>query len=434
MIHTSGNSEIKRVVAFFISGDIKIFKQKALQWAQQYSTIAALDNNQYNNHRHQQDEFLLAVGTKKEISVSENCFSSLQKFIEENVGWKFGYISYDVKNEIEKLHSKNPSQLNFPLLHFFIPEILIQLKGNEVEISSNEKPEEKIFEEINAITLFGNHVSSFPEVNSKMNENDYLRKVYEVKEFIRQGDVYELNLCQEFYCENYSCNPLQLYFQLNEKSPAPFAAFYKLNNKFLLCASPERFLSKERNKIFSQPIKGTIKRSEEESADKNLREQLFNSEKDRAENVMIVDLVRNDLSRSCKPGTVTVEELFGIYSYPRVHQMISTVSGELRTEVLATEAIKNAFPMGSMTGAPKIKAMQLIDELENTKRGLFSGTVGYFSPENNFDFNVVIRSIQYDAAKKYLSFSAGGAITIDSDAQNELEEVLLKTEAIRNIL
>ena len=434
MIHTSGNSELKRVAAFFIPDDIKIFKKKALQWAQQYKVVCALDNNQYTNHLHQREEFLLAAGVAKEIIVNENCFSSLQKFIEENDGWKFGFISYDVKNEIEKLQSKNPSQLNFPLLHFFIPEIFIQMKGNEVEISSNEKPEEIILEEINAITLSENHLASSAEVKRRMNEKDYLRKVEEVKEFIRQGDVYELNLCQEFYCENYLYNPLQLFFQLNEKSPAPFAAFYKLDEKFLLCASPERFLSKEGNKISAQPIKGTIKRSEDELTDKNLREQLFNSEKDRAENVMIVDLVRNDLSRSCKPGTVTVEELFGIYSYPRVHQMISTVSGELRNEVSATDAIKNAFPMGSMTGAPKIRAMQLIDELENTKRGLFSGTVGYFSPENIFDFNVVIRSIQYDAAKKYLSFSAGGAITIDSDAQNELEEVLLKTEAIRNIL
>ena len=434
MIHTSGNSDFKRVAAFFISSDLKIFKKKALQWAQQFKVICALDNNQYNNHLHQHEEFLLAAGVSKEIVVNENCFSTLQKFIEENHGWKFGYMSYDVKNEIEKLQSKNTSQLNFPLVHFFIPEIFIQMKGNEVEISSNEKPEEKIFEEINAIILSENHVAVSPEVKRRMNDNEYLRKVEDVKEFILQGDVYELNLCQEFYCENYSCNPLQLFFQLNEKSPAPFSSFYKLDNKFLLCASPERFLSKEGNKILSQPIKGTIKRSEDESADKNLREQLFNSEKDRAENVMIVDLVRNDLSRSCIPGSVKVDELFGIYSYPRVHQMISTVSGELRIEVSAADAIKNAFPMGSMTGAPKIRAMQLIDELENTKRGLFSGTVGYFSPENNFDFNVVIRSIQYDAVNKYLSFSAGGAITIDSDAQNELEELLLKTEAIRNIL
>ncbi len=434
MIQPSGSTDTKRTAVFFYLSDKKIFKRKSIQWAQQYSTIVALDNNDYTSHLHQKETYLLAVGKKNEIFTSENCFSKLQNFITENAGWKFGFISYDAKNEIENLLSKNTEHLNFPLLHFFIPEILIRIKDEGVEIISSVKNESEIFHAINNTEIIDAHLPSFPEVKTNMTDDEYLSKVENVKEHIRQGNVYELNLCRQFYCQHYQCNPLSLYFVLNEISPAPFSAFYKLENKYLLCASPERFLLKQGNIITSQPMKGTSRRSEEASADKNLREQLFNSEKDRAENVMIVDLVRNDLSRSCMAGTVQVDELFGIYSYPRIHQMVSTVSGELRNESTISEAIKNAFPMGSMTGAPKIRAMQLIDELENSKRGLFSGTVGYINNENDFDFNVVIRSIQYDSEKKYLSFSAGGAITIDSNAQAELEEIQLKSAVIRNIL
>ncbi len=434
MVQQSGNSNIKRVDAFFILSDIKLFKQKALTWAQQYLVAVALDNNQYNNHLNQQEEFLLAVGPKNEISTSLDCFSSMQKFIDENVGWKFGFICYDVKNEIEKLHSKNSEQLKFPLVHFFIPEIFIRINGKAVEIISSINNEFEIFNEINKISILGEHQSVSPEIKTTMPDGEYLEKVEQVKEYIRQGDVYELNLCREFYCDNYDCNPVQLYFRLNEVSPAPCSVFYKLKDKYLLCASPERFLMKLGTKIISQPIKGTIRRNDDEREDQKLRNELFNSEKDRAENVMIVDLVRNDLSKSCIAGSVKVDELFGIYSYPRVHQMVSTISAEIRNDITISTAIKNTFPMGSMTGAPKISAMQLIDELENSCRGLFSGTVGYITTENNFDFNVVIRSILYNSDKKYLSFSAGGAITIESEAQSELDELLLKTEAIRKIL
>jgi para-aminobenzoate synthetase component 1 len=227
---------------------------------------------------------------------------------------------------------------------------------------------------------------------------------------------------------------VNIFRNLGKLSPNPFSALYKVNNKWLICASPERFLKKEGSKIFSQPIKGTAKRSAEKKKDEENRINLGSSQKERSENVMVVDLVRNDLSRVCKKGTVKVEELYGIYSFPQVHQMISTISGELKEGILFAEIIRACFPMGSMTGAPKKRVMELIEQYEKTKRGIFSGAVGYISPTGDFDFNVVIRSIMYNAPAHYLSFQAGSAITFYSDPAQEWEECLVKAEAIKKVL
>jgi len=193
-------------------------------------------------------------------------------------------------------------------------------------------------------------------------------------------------------------------------------------------------MKKTGNTIISQPIKGTIKRSVNTQEDEKLKEKLFNDPKERAENVMIVDLVRNDLSRTAKKQSVKVEELYGIYSFKHVHQMISTIKSEIEPETDIVEVIKNAFPMGSMTGAPKVRAMQLIEKFERTKRGLYSGAFGYFSPENDFDFNVVIRSLLYNETKKYVSFTVGGAITSLANAKDEYNECLVKATALINVL
>jgi para-aminobenzoate synthetase component 1 len=229
-------------------------------------------------------------------------------------------------------------------------------------------------------------------------------------------------------------NPYQVYDKLKYKSPVPFGAFFKWDKKYLLCASPERFMTKIGDKVYSQPIKGTTPRSANKADDELQKQHLLNSEKERAENLMIVDLVRNDLSRTAQTGTVMVDELFGIYSFKQVHQMISTVSANPKKEVSVVEIIKSAFPMGSMTGAPKIMAMQLIEQYEQTKRGLYSGAVGYFAPNGNFDFNVVIRSLQFNSKNNYLSFEVGSAITYDSQGEEEYEECLLKASAMVNVL
>jgi para-aminobenzoate synthetase component 1 len=282
----------------------------------------------------------------------------------------------------------------------------------------------------------GMAISSSPiTVQSRMGREEYIGIIQKLQQHILRGDCYEINFCQEFFAENVSADPLAIYRSLSNMSPNPFAAFYKLDDKYLLCASPERFLKKTGNKIFSQPIKGTWQRNVADAVlDKENKELLYNSSKDRSENVMIVDLVRNDLSRICEEGTVTVEELFGIYSFPQVHQMISTISGRLRPGIQFMDAVRATFPMGSMTGAPKRRVMELIEQYEKTRRGIFSGAVGYITPEGDFDFNVVIRSILYNESRRYLSFPAGSGITWYSDPGNEYEECLLKAAAIRKVL
>ena len=243
-----------------------------------------------------------------------------------------------------------------------------------------------------------------------------------------------MNFCTEFLATNADINPANTYQQLNKVSPAPFSGYYRLNDKYLISSSPERFLAKRKEKIISQPIKGTIRRGLSENEDILLKHKLKTDKKERAENIMIVDLVRNDLSKTAKRGSVTVEELCGIYSYKYVHQMISTVVSKLDERFDVADVIKTSFPMGSMTGAPKISAMQLIEKFEKSKRGLYSGCIGYISPEKDFDFNVVIRSILYNSSNKNLSFSVGSAITFKSVPENEYEECLLKAKAMIAVL
>src|SRR4030095_10669057 len=293
----------------------------------------------------------------------------------------------------------------------------------------------KIFEEImqsNVATVLQNDPIN---IQQRVSKKEYIETIEQLKKHILRGDCYEINYCMEFFAENAIVDPLSVYEKLSKTSPNPFSALYKLEDKWLICASPERFLKKDGNKILSQPIKGTSSRFlKDDSRDKKSKEELYASEKDRSENVMVVDLVRNDLARVCKEGTVKVDELFGIYSFPQVHQMISTVSGELKEEISFSEIIRSTFPMGSMTGAPKRRVMELIDQYERSGRGIFSGAVGYITPENDFDFNVVIRSIMYNSSTKYLSFMAGSGITFYSDAEREYEECLLKAAAMRGAI
>jgi len=251
---------------------------------------------------------------------------------------------------------------------------------------------------------------------------------------INRGDIYVTNFCQEFFAEDAIIDPVNVFLQLSQISPNPFASFFKWKDNYILGASPERFLAKRGDKLISQPIKGTAKRGKTEAEDEAIKQELRNHTKELQENVMIVDLVRNDLTRSAKPGTVKTEALFEIHSFNQLHQMISTIVCNLREDVSPVEALKNTFPMGSMTGAPKISAMQLMEQNERSRRGVYSGAIGYFSPDNDFDFNVVIRSLLYNAAEKYISFHAGSAITFHADPGKEYDECLLKAKAIMAVL
>ncbi len=417
-----------------------------------YDPLCILDSNsQSNKNQRLYSDKIIAVGATAELLVdsnNNNALEQLQEFCyKKKNSWLFGYLSYDLKNEIEQLSSDNIDNTGFPFLHFFIPEVILQIENNRLTVFyddgcvTKEKAEtiyHLAFDQSspsNEVEAASSFISQYkPTILSRITKQEYINSVNQLKQHIGKGDIYEVNFCQEFFAENAIINTVDIFKKLNIISQAPFSAFYTTNNHYLICASPERFIRKHSNNLISQPIKGTAKRSVVPYEDQKFKLELRNSEKEKSENVMIVDLVRNDLSKLAKRGTVNVDELFGIYSFKQVHQMISTISCELKDTITFTDIIKSTFPMGSMTGAPKVNAMKLIEKYENTKRGLYSGTVGYINPDGDFDFNVVIRSILYNQANKYLSFMVGGAITNKSDAENEYEECLLKAKAMFEVL
>ncbi|HVX25914.1 MAG TPA: anthranilate synthase component I family protein [Parafilimonas sp.] len=425
---------MQRQQATYHVENTEIFKMQMLNWASQFSICCFMDSHFYEDKYHSFD-CLLAVNAVQVFSPSKNILTQLDEFYNNANDWIFGHLNYDLKNEIENLQSKKTNQINFPDIFLFRPQIVIALNKNIVEISFLDINSNDIFEAITK-TEIENKVplKSTNKINAATSEPEYLATIENLKKHILRGDCYEINFCQEFFIESADINPLETYIHLLKISPSPFSCFYKLHDKYLLCASPERFLSKYDQTIFSQPIKGTAARNKDDSLDMMQKQNLYNSPKEKSENVMVVDLVRNDLSKICKEGSVITNELFGIYSFPQVHQMISTISGTLRDEILFSEIIKAVFPMGSMTGAPKHRVMQLIEQYETTKRGLFSGSVGYITPQKNFDFNVVIRSIFYNEDNKYLNYFVGSGITIYADAESEYKECRLKASAIEKVL
>lgn len=410
------------------------FREKALQWASRFPYCSYLTSSQLPYPGGGFSELLAVSRGSRVFSLGPAPFEALQQLHQKTGGWLFGYFTYDLKNSIHGLESRHPDSIGFPDCTFFQPDILLSFKGNRVEIAASSP--QAVWAEIGKTAAAEVAAQREPAIRLQphMSRAEYLQKVKAIQQHILEGDCYELNLCQEFSAGEVSIEPLPLFLQLNQLSPTPFAAFQRFHSHYLLCASPERFLKKEGSTLLSQPIKGTIRRGSSLQEDQQLKVQLRNDEKELAENLMIVDLVRNDLARSSLPGSVVVDELFGVYSFPQVHQMISTVRARLRPEVPFAEALQNAFPMGSMTGAPKRKVMELIEQYENSRRGLYSGAVGFISPQGNFDFNVVIRSLLYNEAKKVLSFQVGGAITYDSVPEKEYEECLLKARALLQLL
>ncbi len=420
--------------------NIYLFKTQLLNWGEAFREMIFLDSNSnYNqNHKYSNYDCVLAADAFTSIQTDyENSFENLKQYQQTTNDWVFGYFSYDLKNDTEQLESNNFDGLDFPDLYFFQPKKLFLIKGNVLEIQYLKMCDDEIEDDLKKINCQLSIIdcqSESIEIQQRISKDNYLEKVNQLLENIQQGNIYEANFCMEFYAENAVINPLKKYNSLNEISKAPFSAFFKNHKHFLMCASPERYLKKENETIISQPIKGTSKRFLDLILDEKSKLYLKNDPKERAENIMIVDLVRNDLSRTAQKGSVEVEELCEIYSFEQVHQMISTIKSKLKDEFSVIDVLKTTFPMGSMTGAPKISAMKIIEELEETKRGLYSGSVGYFTPENDFDFNVVIRSILYNQEKKYLSFSVGSAITNLSVPKNEYDECSLKAKAMFEIL
>ena len=396
-----------------------------------------MDSNDYPREYSSYD-CILAVDAFTSIKTDyHNAFEDLKQYQQATKDWLFGYLSFDLKNDIEVLHSNNFDGLNFPDLFFFQPKKIFLLKGNQLEIQYLNMCDDEVegdFEEIGIQCSVFSCQSAEIEIKQRISKEKYLEKVSKILEHIHRGDIYEANFCMEFFVENATIDPLEKFLQLNEISKSPQAVFFKNNIHFLLSASPERYLKKEGELLISQPIKGTAKRFLDPIEDENAKNRLASDSKERAENIMVSDLVRNDLSRTAQKGSVKVEELCGIYSFEQVHQMITTITSKLDSQYNAVDAIKTTFPIGSMTGTPKVSVLKIIEDLEETKRGLYSGAVGYFTPTGDFDFNVVIRSILYNQERKYISFSVGSAITSEAVPEKEYEECLLKGKAMRDVL
>ncbi len=410
-------------------------KLRMLSWAKQFSIHIFLDNNEYKSPLDGY-ECLVAVNTVYQLGTdSRDVLSELTLQHSSKKDWVFGCLTYDYKNVLfPGLKSDNPKTIGFPEASFFIPETVLYISRDfkKLIIESFGNPDE-IYGSILSEVPFAPKPLPYLTFESSFTKDEYVDIVEKLRTHIKDGDCYEINFCNSCWCEHAIVDPLSVFSRLNDLSPAPFAAYFRFNDLYLMCASPERYLKKEGRRVLSQPIKGTAGRSTDPATDEQLKLDLRNSIKEQAENVMIVDLVRNDLSRSCEVGSISVDELFGIYTFPRVHQMISTVSGTLLKDGNITDAIKTSFPMGSMTGAPKYKVMQLIERYERTNRELFSGSVGYINPAGDFDFNVVIRSLYYNQTTQRLGYQTGGAITYDSDPLKEWEEMRLKAWAMERI-
>jgi len=427
---------VTRTKATFTVEDYQRIRLQLLSWAAQFSSCSFLDNHQYKS-TFQQQECLAGVGVVESIQCNAgNAFERLSQFMGAHPNeWFFGHLGYDLKNETEELVSAHPDHVGFPDVCFFIPQIVVQLSIENITIESYTDSPVDILEQIKNVVPAAQKRKEPFKVQARFLKDAYIQTIQQIREHIRKGDCYELNFCQEFYAEQAQIEPLVTYQKLSNISPNPFSVFYRLDHRYLLCASPERFLMRKGNNLFSQPIKGTAARNlGNELLDEQQKTELLESAKQRSENVMVVDLVRNDLSKICEEGTVQVNELFGIYTYPQVHQMISTITGIVRSNLSFADIIKATFPMGSMTGAPKKRVMQLIEQYERTKRGLFSGAVGYIAPNGDFDFNVVIRSIFYNEKEQYVSYQVGGGITFQSDAEDEYEECMLKAMAMKAVL
>ena len=409
-----------------------------LEWAQQFNTISYLQSNDYYKNNlslfsYHKYDFVLAFNNTENAKTECFKYNQLALYLKNVKDWLFGYFSYDLKEELFNLQTDNKDYLLFDKLYFFRPDIVVTSLNNKIILEARMDID---------IPSFILDVESYSSNNSirrqnvkfksRVSKQNYIESVNSIKSQIQYGNIYEMNYCQEFFDDNSEINAWQTYKKLNSISPTPFSAYFKQSNRYLLSASPERFITKVKNKIISQPIKGTIKKTDNPTENLTLIKDLKNNPKEQAENVMIVDLVRNDLSQIAKKGSVKVEELFGIYPFKQLYQMISTISAEKSERSSSVDVIKTNFPMGSMTGAPKLSAMKFIDKYEITKRGLYSGSVGYFSPSGEFDFNVVIRSLLYNESNKYLSYTVGSAITIQSDAELEYEECLLKAKAIND--
>lgn len=399
------------------------------QWAGQFDYFAFYVNSK--------QDFIAGIDSHSVLTLRETkgAFDKISAFQQKAEVRIAGYLGYDLKNDLEDLQSSNPDVLQSPEAVFFEPKIWLNYKAGELEISggSTEMIDGLLnhIEAYSAVLVVPNAI----EMRASTSRELYLEKANFLKSKLQRGDIYEANYCIQFEGKPTDFQPLPFFSKLQSRTEAPFSVYAKLDTFYIMSASPERFLKMEDGKLISQPIKGTAPRSTDEMEDQKLAKALRQDQKELSENVMIVDLVRNDLSHVAKRGTVSVDELFGVQSFRTVHHLVSTISAQLNHEKFNHwDAIKACYPMGSMTGAPKISAMNLIEETENFKRSAYAGSFGWVDPNGDFDFNVLIRTLCYQANTHQLAVSVGSAITIGSDPAKEYDECILKAKVLMDLL
>jgi len=361
-----------------------------------------------------------------------------KEFLSYYPGLLFGGLSYPALQQTEPIQEAlKPDRISFPPFFFFAPQFILRKSyGESFVIVEAEEPEAWI-QKLESLHIPEDVFLPFPcseKPESGISVQAYKDKVLQIQSYITEGLVYEANLSRNLYVSAELKNPHCIFPLWVKNSPSPFSAYFKWEHLYVYSSSPERFMANRSGKLISQPIKGTARRMDDLVTDLKVQASLQASQKDRAENLMIVDLVRNDLNKSCIPGTVEVPELCGLHSFPWVHHLISTITGTLRNDLSPEEALLYAFPPGSMTGAPKVSAMKIINNLEPEGRGLFAGCIGYKEAKDSFDFNVIIRTLIYDAKQHLLAYHAGGAVTIDSDPAEEYDETVAKAAGLKRWL
>ena len=372
---------------------------------------------------------LLFLGCKDFFKSEKSSLEEIQLFIDKHQGkYIFTALGYDLKNQIENITSNHIDVFQFHDLLLFVPEQVIKIEGEDIVVLEGKK-EISEFGRTVINKIIKSSAIDFPSASliPFIEKPTYIQRVKEVQSEIQYGNCYELNFCQQYVAKNVEpFDTFGVFQHLYQKTKSPFSVYFKFQEWEVLCLSPERFLQRIGNKLISQPIKGTIRRGVNELEDLQLQNQLKTDIKERSENIMIVDLVRNDLSKIATKGSVHVDELCAIYQFETLHHMISTISCEIKSDTDFIDCIKSLFPMGSMTGAPKKKVMQLIEKYEVFKRGLYSGSIGMILPNGDFDLNVVIRSLFYNNLNKSLSCAVGSAITKKADPEKEFDECGVK--------
>lgn len=415
-----------------------MFVHNINQWLASFDYHLRLDSNGYDQDTYHKHESLIGCGVIDffQIKSIHNTFhTDLKNFLERNKGrYIMGHISFEAKDIFEHSSTTLPTYIDTPLITFFVPKHVISVQDEKINILSSILSDDEVLNEIANSKAFPKHPYIEGHGGFAITKDTYIRDVKQLIQHIQRGDIYEINYCQPYHIQGIDLDPYLFYDKMRNVSKPPFGALYRIGQQFLCCASPERFVARRNTKLITQPIKGTNRRLADAGANKQQQHLLRDSQKERSENVMIVDLMRNDLAKICLPGSVLVDELFGVYAFRHVNQMISTISGKTEKPINIVTAMDALFPMGSMTGAPKVSALQLIDRYESFTRGLYSGTVGYIDPSGDWDFNVVIRSLVYDMTTQRASISAGGAITALSDPVGEYEESILKMESILTLL